>query len=81
MSWFNMSVTLDECAVRAMRKKLKLNSEGGDCGSKKCKPFNNGVWRSQNVSSDKEKNIIANVRHAFNTKFYSRELLRVIRYC
>jgi hypothetical protein len=28
---------LDECAVRAMRKKLKLSSDGGDSGSKKCK--------------------------------------------
>jgi hypothetical protein len=28
---------LDECAVRAIRKKMKLSSDGGDSGSKKCK--------------------------------------------
>jgi hypothetical protein len=44
-----MSVTLDECAVRAMRKNLKLSFDGGDSGSKKCKrgygdPYG-GVWR------------------------------------
>jgi hypothetical protein len=29
--------SLDECAVRVMRKKLKLSSDGGDSGSEKCK--------------------------------------------
>jgi hypothetical protein len=28
---------MDECAVRAMRKKLKLIPDGGDSGGKKCK--------------------------------------------
>jgi hypothetical protein len=28
---------LDECAVREIRKKMKLSSDGGDSGSKKCK--------------------------------------------
>jgi hypothetical protein len=38
---------LDECAVRAMRKKLKLSFDGGDFGSKKCKEGmvgSDGVW-------------------------------------
>jgi hypothetical protein len=43
-------VWLYECAVRAMRKKSKLSSNGGDSGSKKCKQgygeAYGGVWRS-----------------------------------
>jgi hypothetical protein len=43
-------VLLYECAVPAMRKKMKLSSDGGDCGSKKCKlgygGAYGGVWRS-----------------------------------
>jgi hypothetical protein len=39
-----------ECAVRAMRKKLKLSSNGGELGSKKLKwgygGVCDGVWRS-----------------------------------
>jgi hypothetical protein len=42
--------SLYECAVRAMRKKLKLSSDGGDSGSKKCERgyggAYGGVWRS-----------------------------------
>jgi hypothetical protein len=41
---------LYEGAVRAMRKKIKLNSDGGDTSSKKCKrgygSACGGVWRS-----------------------------------
>jgi hypothetical protein len=37
---------LDECAVRAMRKKLKLSSDGGDSGSKKYMRSYGMVWRS-----------------------------------
>jgi hypothetical protein len=41
---------LCECAVRAMRKNLKLSSDGCICGSKKCKRGDSGaycgVWRS-----------------------------------
>jgi hypothetical protein len=49
-----MSVTLDyECAVRAMRKKLKLSSDGSNFGSKKCKRSYGGVcggvWRSMRL--------------------------------
>jgi hypothetical protein len=44
------NVWLYECAVRAMRKKLKLISDGGNFGSKKCKRgyggAYGGVWRS-----------------------------------
>jgi hypothetical protein len=36
-----MSVTLDVCAVRAMRKKMKFSSDSGDSGSKK---FKRGLW-------------------------------------
>jgi hypothetical protein len=39
-----------ECAVRAMRMKLKLSFDGGESGSKKCKRgyggAYGGVWRS-----------------------------------
>jgi hypothetical protein len=35
-------VWLDECAVRAMRKKVK--SDIGDCGTKKCRRGYSGVW-------------------------------------
>jgi hypothetical protein len=42
------------CAVRAMRKKMKLNSDGGDSGSKKCKRGYDGayggVWRSLHLA-------------------------------
>jgi hypothetical protein len=47
-----MSVTINwtSGAVRAMRKELKLRSDCGDSGSKKCKRgddgANGGVWRS-----------------------------------
>jgi hypothetical protein len=34
---------LDECAVRAMRKKMKLSSDCGDSGSKKCKRGYSGL--------------------------------------
>jgi hypothetical protein len=41
---------LYECAVRAMRKKLKLSSDSGSSDSNKCKRGNGGacggVWRS-----------------------------------
>jgi hypothetical protein len=41
---------LDECAVHATQKNLKLSSDGGDCGSNKCKQgygcAYGGVWRS-----------------------------------
>jgi hypothetical protein len=37
---------LCECAVCAMRKKMKLISDGGDSGGKKCKWGYGGVWRS-----------------------------------
>jgi hypothetical protein len=48
-----MSVTLDCTSAPFVRcgKKLKLNTGGGDSGSKKCKQGCNGayggVWRSQ----------------------------------
>jgi hypothetical protein len=35
---------LDEYIVRAMRKKLKLRSDGGDSGSKKCKRGRGGAY-------------------------------------
>jgi hypothetical protein len=42
--------SLHECDVSAMRKKLKLSSDDGDSGSKKCQRGNGGtcgvVWRS-----------------------------------
>jgi hypothetical protein len=46
-----MSVTgLYECAICAMRKKLKLSFDGSDCGRKKCKRGYGGacggVWQS-----------------------------------
>jgi hypothetical protein len=47
-----MSVTLDfyDSAVCAMRKELKLSSDGGVSGSKECKSGSggayDGVWRS-----------------------------------
>jgi hypothetical protein len=45
-----MFVTLEEFAVRAIRKKLKLSSDSGDTGSKKCKRgcggAYGGVWPS-----------------------------------
>jgi hypothetical protein len=70
-----MSVTFDECAVRVMSKKLILSSNSGDTGTKKCNRVNNGVWRSQNGNRGTEKDIVANVRRAFNTKkFHSRHL-------
>jgi hypothetical protein len=34
---------LDECAVRTMREKLNLSSNGGDSGSKKCKRRYGGI--------------------------------------
>jgi hypothetical protein len=40
---------LYECAVRSMLKKLKLSSDSGDFGSKKCKRSGGaycGMWRS-----------------------------------
>jgi hypothetical protein len=37
---------LYECAVSVMWRKLKLNSDGGDCGSKKYKWGYGEVWRS-----------------------------------
>jgi hypothetical protein len=44
---------LYECAVRAMRKKLKLSYDGGKCGSNKCRRDNGGayggVWRESGV--------------------------------
>jgi hypothetical protein len=43
-------IWLDECAVRMMRKKLKLSSESGGSGSEKCiRRYGGaygGVWRS-----------------------------------
>jgi hypothetical protein len=45
---------LYESAVRSMRKKLKLSSDGGDSGSKKCKRGYSGaydrVWRSLHLA-------------------------------
>jgi hypothetical protein len=43
-----MSVKLDWTSAPFARcgKQLKLISEGGDCGSKKCKRGYGGVWRS-----------------------------------
>jgi hypothetical protein len=57
-----------EYAVHAMRKISKLSVDGGDSGKKKCKLINNGIWRSRNGNRGREKNTIANDRHAFNTK-------------
>lgn len=34
-----------DCAICAIRKNLKPSSEGGDCGSKKCRRSYNWVWR------------------------------------
>jgi hypothetical protein len=39
-----MSVTIDECAISATREKLKLSSESGDFGSKKCKRGYGGAY-------------------------------------
>jgi hypothetical protein len=43
-------VSLYECALREMRNKLKLSSDGGDFGRKKCKRgyggAYGGVWQS-----------------------------------
>jgi hypothetical protein len=36
--------SLYECAVRAMRKKLKLSSGGDDSGNKKCKQSYGGAY-------------------------------------
>jgi hypothetical protein len=51
-----MPVTLDyECAVRAMREKLKLSSDGGDSGGKKRKRGHGGdyggVWWSLRLAA------------------------------